>query len=349
MEWDWDPQEEDLRSVGVLGVYRHCFLVVRARRRIVARVALCHGLPLSVLFLANVAVAHAIFSRYVPDDDAFEAAAPAGTALAALLFLLRGSADWVAYLLFKAAYLSALLALSLASTAAVVSCVASLYSAAKYDDLYLRRGIRAFPLAWIRRLVDTFLAAFVLLLLYNGVSIAVLVLTVLLLYSHHGTLLASLLLLGGAVYLAGLVYIGVVWHLASVVSVLEDARGAAAMRKSRALLAGKLWTVAAIFAKLSGLSFAVEMAFRVVVVEDKMRLGLGDRALLGMAMAATLCAVIMVALVAQAVVYFVCKSYHREVVDKAHLSDHLGVYLGEYEPLDSSNGGGRGVQMEQLP
>ncbi|KAF0907555.1 hypothetical protein E2562_018367 [Oryza meyeriana var. granulata] len=308
---EWDLEEDDLRSVGLVGVYRHCFRVARAR----GRIALVHGLPLAVLFLAHVAITYAIFSRMRSDEATFEHA-PAGSGSETLLYFVRGIADW-------------------------------------YDDLYLRRVIRAFPVVWMRRLMKTFVAAFVVLLLYNGVFTTAILLAILRLY-RHATLLTSLALLGGAAYLAGLVYIGVVWHLASVVSVLEDAYGVAAMRRSRALLAGKLWTVAVIFAKLSGLSFAVEMAFKAVVVEDTMRLGLGYRVLFGLAMAAALCAVIMVALVAQAVVYFVCKSYHGESVDRSHLSDHLGAYLGEYQPLDNnndSNGGGGvqlGVQMEQL-
>ena len=55
-----------------------------------------------------------------------------------------------------------------------------------------------------------------------------------------------LLGLGGAAYLAGAAYIGVGWRVACVVSVLEDARGFAALRRSRALLAGKFLAAAAV-------------------------------------------------------------------------------------------------------
>ncbi|KAK9271387.1 hypothetical protein L1049_026977 [Liquidambar formosana] len=43
------------------------------------------------------------------------------------------------------------------------------------------------------------------------------------------------------------------------------------------------------------------------------------------------------------VIYFVCKSYHHENIDKSTLSDHLEVYLGEYVPLKSKD-----VQLEQF-
>ncbi|XP_065631902.1 uncharacterized protein LOC111984331 [Quercus suber] len=42
------------------------------------------------------------------------------------------------------------------------------------------------------------------------------------------------------------------------------------------------------------------------------------------------------------VLYFVCKSYHHENIDKSALSDHLEVYLGEYVPLKAKD-----VQLEQ--
>jgi hypothetical protein len=53
--------------------------------------------------------------------------------------------------------------------------------------------------------------------------------------------------------------------------------------------------------------------------------------------------VILFGLVIQTVLYFVCKSYHHENIDKSSLSDHLEVYLGEYIPLKSKD-----VQMEQF-
>ncbi|WVZ14091.1 hypothetical protein V8G54_011657 [Vigna mungo] len=48
-------------------------------------------------------------------------------------------------------------------------------------------------------------------------------------------------------------------------------------------------------------------------------------------------------LVIQTVLYFVCKSYHHQNIDKSSLSDHLEVYHGEYEPLKAKD-----VQMEEI-
>ncbi|BAT03461.1 Os08g0107100, partial [Oryza sativa Japonica Group] len=194
-----------------------------------------------------------------------------------------------------------------------------------------------------RRLAATFLAAFLLLFAYHLLFVAVFV--ALLVAADSGSGLAALLaFLLALAYIAGLVYLSVVWHLASVVSVLEDYKGFEAMRKSKALIQGKLWTASAIFFVLNVVFIVVEVAFRAWVVRGATHgLGAGSRLLLGLAMLAALCAVVMLALVVQTVVYLVCKSYHHESIDKSNLSDHLEVYLGEYVPLKASD-----VQMEQF-
>jgi hypothetical protein len=86
----------------------------------------------------------------------------------------------------------------------------------------------------------------------------------------------------------------------------------------------------------------LEIGFRELVVKGA---GMGPTARIfyGFIMLALLCVVVLFALVVQTVVYFVCKSYHHESIDKSNLSDHLEVYLGEYVPLNAKD-----VQLEQF-
>lgn len=134
-----------------------------------------------------------------------------------------------------------------------------------------------------------------------------------------------------------------VWHLASVVSVLEDARGVQAMNKSQALMKGKMLVAISIFLILGLASYGVQFAFQNLVVHGW---SVGVVAKAGYAI---LCFLLLVklflfGLVIQTVLYFVCKSYHHENIDKSALSDHLEVYLlGEYVPLKSKD-----VQLEQV-
>lgn len=329
-------EPEELQFLGVVGIYRFSAEILRAQHRpLFARIAAAFVLPLSALFLLHIAISHALFTHIDSDDNALDASSP-GTDTQRRL-LSRLASDWLALLLFKSAYLLALLLLSLLSVAASVFSVASVYSA-KRDALTFPRVLSVVPRVW-RRLAATFLAAFALLFAYHAV--AVLVFVALLVAADNGSGLAGLVLFLVAIaYIVGLVYLSVVWHLASVVSVLEDFKGFAAMRKSKELIKGKLVTAGVIFFSLNLVFAVVELGFRAWVVKGS---GAGSRLLLGLLMLAALCCVVMFALVTQTVVYLVCKSYHHESLDKANISDHLEVYLGDYVPLKASD-----VQMEQF-
>lgn len=332
-------EPEELQFLGPVGIYRESVAILRTHRPLYARIAAAFVLPLSALFLAHIAISHALFSTIDSDDSALESSAP-GTASQQRI-LQRLGADWAALVLFKAAYLLALLLFSLLSTAAAVFSVASVYSA-KHDALTFPRVLSVVPRVW-RRLAATFLSAFALLFAYHFVFAVVFI--ALLVAVDNGSTLAGLLAFVVIVaYLVGLVYLSVVWHLASVVSVLEDYKGFQAMRKSKALIQGKLWTVVIIFVTLNIVFVVVEFAFRAWIVQGARHgLGAGGRLLLGLVILAALCSVVMVALVVQTVVYLVCKSYHHESIDKSNISDHLEVYLGDYVPLKASD-----VQMQHF-
>ncbi|OEL19414.1 hypothetical protein BAE44_0019567 [Dichanthelium oligosanthes] len=331
-------EPEELQFLGAAGIYAASAQILRGPHRpLFARVAAAFVLPLSALFLLHIAISHALFSHIHSDDTALDASSPGTDAQRRLL--ARLAHDWLSLLLFKAAYLLALLLFSLLATAAAVFSVASVYSA-KHDALSFPRVLSVVPRVW-RRLAATFLAAFALLFVYHAVF--VLVFVSLLVAADNGSGLAGLLaFLLAVAYLFGLIYLSVVWHLASVVSVLEDYKGFAAMRKSKDLIRGKLLTAAAIFFTLNLIFAVVELAFRAWVVKGAAG-GPFARLLLGLLALAALSCVVMLALVAQTLVYLVCKSYHHESIDKAGISDHLEVYLGDYVPLKASD-----VQMEQF-
>ncbi|CAO2205465.1 unnamed protein product [Urochloa humidicola] len=331
-------EPEELQFLGAAGIYASSAQILRGPHRpLFARVAAAFVVPLSALFLLHIAISHALFTHIDTDDTALDASSPGTDSQRRLLSRL--ASDWLALLLFKAAYLLALLLLSLLATAASVFSVASVYSA-KHDALSFPRVLSVVPRVW-RRLAATFLAAFALLFAYHAVF--VIVFLGLLVAADSGSGLAGLLaFLLVVAYLVGLVYISVVWHLASVVSVLEDYKGFAAMRKSKDLIQGKLPTAAAIFVTLNLVFAFVELAFRAWVVKAGSS-PFFSRLLVGLLALAALSCVVMLALVAQTLVYLVCKSYHHESIDKAGISDHLEVYLGDYVPLKASD-----VQMEQF-
>lgn len=121
-----------------------------------------------------------------------------------------------------------------------------------------------------------------------------------------------------------------------MVSVLEDSYGIKAIKKSIDLIKGKLGLAVAYFFLIGICYGAIEVIFENFVVIGVVG-GLPVRIVVGIVCFLLLFKVILFELVIQTVIYFVCKSYHHENIDKSSLSDHLEVYLGDYVPLKSKD------------
>ncbi|XP_037489649.1 uncharacterized protein LOC119368480 [Triticum dicoccoides] len=298
----WAPEQQALGGLGLAGVCRETCRVIR-RAMLPNFVNL--GPPLlSALLLATPALCSRVLADLHHDGPG----------------LLRLVTDRLAFFLSVAVSIGLVLLLVLLCTAAYVFCVASLYCTGG-DLRAADRVLRGFPTAPLMRLVCTFLlAAAPFLVVCASLFVAALFqLQELLDAPDKNKIMLPLQLLGWAACLAGAAYVAVVCQLACVVSLLEDAVLFRALRKSRALLAGKFWAAAGVFVTLDGCIFALLVAFSALVVDDALGLGLGFQVAAGAAMAVALCAVVLSTLVAQPVVYMVCKNHHHEVVDKVHL------------------------------
>uniref|UniRef100_A0ACD5ZMQ8 Uncharacterized protein n=1 Tax=Avena sativa TaxID=4498 RepID=A0ACD5ZMQ8_AVESA len=201
--------------------------------------------------------------------------------------------------------------LSLLCTAAYALCVASLYRTGgdlRAADRVLNEDLPVVPLM---RLGRTFLlvAAVPFVLVFVPLAVASSS------FRADDKIMLPLWLLGWA----SAAHAAPVCHLAFVVSVLEDAELFGALRRSRELLAGKFCAAACVFAALDGCVVAVLKAFQALVVHDALGLGLAFQLAAGAAMFLALCALLVATLVAQPVVYMVCKNHHQELLDMAHL------------------------------
>lgn len=245
---------------------------------------------------------------------------------------------WTLLLVFQFCYLIFLFAFSLLSTAAVVFTVASLYTS---KPVSFSNTVSAIPKVF-KRLFITFLWVSLLMVVYNFVFVAFLVLLVVAIDTQNGFLVlfsfAVLILL----FLVVHIYITALWHLASVVSVLEPVYGFAAMKKSYELLKGKTRVASILVFVYLAICMVIGGVFGVVVVHGGERYGVFGRIVVGGFLVGVLVIVNLIGLLVQSVFYYVCKSYHHQGIDKSALHDHLGGYLGEYVPLKSS------IQLENL-
>ncbi|KAG6747373.1 hypothetical protein NC652_035456 [Populus alba x Populus x berolinensis] len=246
--------------------------------------------------------------------------------------------QWTLLLVFQFFYLIFLFAFSLLSTAAVVFTVASLYTS---KPVSFSSTMSAIPRVF-KRLFMTFLWVSLLMLVYYSVFFLFLVILIIGIDIQNALLVLFSLVVIGVLFLVVHVYITGLWHLASVVSVLEPIYGFAAMKKSYELLKGKIRVAGVLVFGYLSICGLVSVIFSTVVVHGGDNHGVLTRIIVGGFLVGVLVIVNLVGLLVQSVFYYVCKSYHHQGIDKTALHEHLGGYLGEYVPLKSS------IQMENL-
>ncbi|XP_047329600.1 uncharacterized protein LOC124932932 [Impatiens glandulifera] len=330
-----DKDQDDIQFIGLFGIYKESLTIINSWRNSFAKIALATILPLSVVFLAHIEISELLFSEILHNEDALDETRANTPRYAKLSHMI--SSEWTAFWIFKFFYFIFFLILSLLSTSAIVYTIACIYTAKSMPSLYELVTI-VVPRVW-KRLIVTFLWNFVIIFMYNVIAVLTFILWGFLFSPNVVGIVVLCIMV--VLYLTGFVYINVIWHLASVVSVLEDVYGIQAMIKSKALIKGKMRVAAIMFLTVNLLFLGVQIVYqRFVVLEASLWL----RLFYGMICLNFLVILILLGLVIQTVIYFICKSYHHENIDKLLLSDHLEAYLGHYVPLKSS----MDVQLEQF-
>jgi hypothetical protein len=321
-----DREQEDIQFLGFFGILKESMKIIFTWKRIFSQITLALILPLSFIFLAHFQISQLLFFKILENQNDLEFTRKGSPTYSKLSDTI--SSEQAAFWLFKAFYFTFLLILSLLSTSAVVYTIASIYTA---KDITFKKVMSVVPRVW-KRLMVTFLWSFAIVLLYNFVSVTLFYFWDRYYYGSYKIRIAILIALV-ILYVIGFVYISVVWHLASVISVLDDMYGIKAMIKSRELIKGKMFAAVALFLMITTFFVGVEFLFENLVVLNMGRRNMGISIPIGILCLFLVCTVFLFGLVVQTVIYFVCKSYHHENIDKSSLADHLEVYRGEYVPL----------------
>ncbi|GLU16617.1 hypothetical protein SLE2022_330420 [Rubroshorea leprosula] len=329
-----DMEQEEIQFLGLFGIYKESYKLIFSFWKIFTKITLTLILPLSFIYLAHMEVSDFLKRRIWLTEVRLDNTQVGTSRYHKLSDLLSTERDY--FILFKVVYFIFYLILSLLSTSAVVYTVACIYTT---RNLTFRNVMSVVPKVW-KRLMITFLYTFVAMFAYTVTTISVIVSIAYFLEDMAGPLLVLTLIL----YLIGFIYLTVVWNLACVISVLEESYGLQAMIKSRTLIKGKILIAMAICVMLNLPLFFVQSMFqRLVVHGDWRSVGMVDRVCYAILCFLVLSMLNLFGLVIQTVIYFVCKSYHHENIDKIALSNHLEVYLlAEYVPLKSKD-----VQLEE--
>ncbi|XP_051128989.1 uncharacterized protein LOC127249939 [Andrographis paniculata] len=317
---DLATEEEELQFLSIPDILKESISIPRQSPRTFYLITLTLIFPLSFAILAHSLFTHPILSQLLSDP----AAQPS---------------NWSKLFIFQFFYFFFLFAFSLLSTAAAVFTVASLYASKPVSFSSTIAAISGV----FKRLFITFLWVSLLMVLYNIVFLGFLVLLVIAVDTQNAVLLVFSMFVIFFLYSGVHVYISALWHLASVVSVLEPVYGLAAMRKSLALLKGRTrMGFAMVFGYLAICGVINGLFGSIVVRGGDNNYAVLPRIIVGGFLVGVLVIVNLVGLLVQSIFYYVCKSYHHQGIDKSALCDHLGGYLGEYVPLKGS------IQMENL-
>ncbi|KAI3873974.1 hypothetical protein MKW98_001623, partial [Papaver atlanticum] len=209
---------------------------------------------------------------------------------------------WIAFGITRFVYSILTLIFYLFSTSSVVYSVFCFYTS---KDPNLKRVVGIFPKVWGRLLV-TFLLLFFILAICTTVYLGLILLFV---ASFHGRKVLAFIICLTIPYFVVFSYMTAVWNIAMVISVLEKDYGRKALVKSMRLIKGKIWVSSFIFIAVEIIFMGMSIGFYSMVLgRKKMNL---------------VAYFLNLYLVIQAVVYFVCKSYHNE--DILNLAVHLEV------------------------
>ncbi|KAK4440349.1 hypothetical protein Salat_0369800 [Sesamum alatum] len=314
-----DLAPEQLQFLSIPDVLKESISIPKQSPKTFYLITLTLIFPLSFAILAHSLFTHPILAQLQTDPAA-------------------ASSDWSKLLIFQFFYLIFLFAFSLLSTAAVVFTVASLYTS---KPVSFSSTIAAIPSVF-KRLFITFLWVSLLMVVYNIVFLGFLVLLIIAVDTQNLVLFFFSLVVVFVLFLGVHVFISALWHLASVVSVLEPVYGFAAMKKSYELMKGKIRMGFVMVFGYLAICGVINGLFSSIVVHGGDDYGVLTRIVVGGFLVGVLVIVNLIGLLVQSVFYYVCKSYHNQGIDKSALYDHLGGYLGEYVPLKSS------IQMENL-
>ncbi|XP_058097260.1 uncharacterized protein LOC131242554 [Magnolia sinica] len=314
-----DPEE--LQYLNLREILKESISIPKSSPRTFTNITLLLVFPLSFAILAHSLLTHPLVQKINHSSS-------------------TANHDSLLLLLYQLLYLLFLFAFSLLSTAAVVFTVASLYTS---KPTSFSSTLSAIPRI-LHRLFITYLWISLLMLSYNFLFIAIIFSFVAAFPpdDSNGPLVVLTFLSLFVLFIAAHVYITALWHIASVISVLEPVYGLAAMQKSRELLRGKTRDAATLVLIYLLLCAAIGTVFSVVVVHGAKDYGLVVRVLVGGVCVGLLVVVNMIGLLVQSIFYYICKSHHHQGIDKSALYEQLGGYLGEYVPLKSS------IQMESL-
>ncbi|KAK1411125.1 hypothetical protein QVD17_37669 [Tagetes erecta] len=315
-----DKPQEEMQDLGFFGIYNASIKTILSHKNIFAQISMSFIFPLSFAILVHFIVADIIDSTINHDH---ETKLYSNSNVENEYLYRKLSNASIVYWIFIIIYMTLIFLFSILSTATVVYTVANVYSG---YNVTFKKVLKFVPKVW-RRLVVTFLWIYFGFFIYNvitGLVFFIWASTVRNVTNTTYTIVMFYIFI--ATYCVGFINLTAHWQLASVVTVLETSCPHGPLMKGINLIKGKKLLSWFVFFGL----YCVFAGILIVFLKFMYDGTLG--AIMTLVCVFLLMILFLVGYVAQTMLYLVCKSYHREPIDKMELSKHLGGDLGQIEP-----------------
>ncbi|XP_057430922.1 uncharacterized protein LOC130723802 [Lotus japonicus] len=312
-----EKNQEKMQYLGLFGIYKESYMVMLSWWKIFSTITLIFILPLHLIVLFQIEVSQVILGDVLNYSKTLvltpQQKNPIETISLELLFVI----------LIKLVNFDFIVLFPLLSISVVVYTVASIYTG---REVTFKKVTSVVPKVF-KRLMITLLCTFAAFFIYNiVVGIVFIVMWAITIRIREKYFGIATFAVTGILYIVGVLYLTIVWQLANVVSVLEDSCGLIAMKKSNELIKGKKGlSMMATF--MFTVSFSLVQMLSMVFVNGwkLFQLAFVWRIASGVLCVLVLSHLILLMLVIQTVLYYVCKSYHHEIIDMSTLPEHLEV------------------------
>lgn len=293
-------------ALGFFGVLKETFELIFSNKKIFSQITLALIVPLSLILQANILVTQLLSSKMFGNNDNMHPTFDIFQYSNLNLSELNSFKGVVFWALIKFSYFFFTLIFSFLCTSTVAFIVSCIYTG---NDINVKKAFSIIPKVW-KQVLFTLLISLFIAFFYDVVFGSLLVLTLGFLLNGPAIIAAVVVLI---LFFAGSLYITITWHLAIVVSVLEEnVYGIKAITKSRFLLKGKIGLAMGMLVISGVCSAVIDAIFQKFALRELLIQNVGIRVGIGVFCFLLESLLILFDLVVQTVVYYVCKSYHAD-------------------------------------
>ncbi|GLJ55732.1 hypothetical protein SUGI_1197060 [Cryptomeria japonica] len=281
-----DTKEKSLHLLGMFGIVGKVFKIIHSQFKVLGIITLVSILPPILITLANIWMALYVRSMIYNKGAEFSFG----------LYVL----NWTEFLVVEVVWITFFYVGLMPSIAAVVYTVAGVYKGEQ------EISVESLPAVWKRMVITCmwhFLASVVIVVGFGFIQMLSFFMPLVIPFAIGLALFGSL----------GM-YVTMLWHLATVVSVMEEEYyGFAGLRRSRRLIHGKHVTA---WGLLMFLIVFVGLFNFGAVVGNYYSVNFGVSLLYTVGYVVLACVITLMWEVTQSVLYFVCKAHHGDSVDE---------------------------------